>query len=191
MKSVGTPIDRIDAQKKVTGTATYAADTDVTKVAHGVIVTSTIAKGTIAGIELTAARQSPGVLAVLSHLDAPRVTAGKGSHAEHNPGLRVLQLLQSDAIDYADGDAGHRPGTRAPRENPPRPAWQGSRRSRSCTRAAGPSPPLPAIQRANLRASPASSDADPAQSRPPDANTNPPAADRPSSSPRSAENSPP
>jgi xanthine dehydrogenase YagR molybdenum-binding subunit len=102
VKSVGTPIDRIDAQRKVTGTATYAADTDVTKVAHAVIVTSTIAKGTISGIELTAARRSPGVLAVLSHLDAPRVTAGKGAHAEHSPGLRVLQLLQSDVIDYAD-----------------------------------------------------------------------------------------
>jgi xanthine dehydrogenase YagR molybdenum-binding subunit len=102
VKSVGTPIDRIDAQKKVTGTATYAADTDVTKVAHAVIVTSSIAKGTIAGLELAEARRSPGVLAVLTHLDAPRVVAGKGPHAEHNPGLRVLQLLQSDVIDYAD-----------------------------------------------------------------------------------------
>jgi len=97
--SVGTPIDRIDAHKKVTGTATYAADTDVTKVAHGVIVTSTIAKGTIAGLELAAARRSPGVIAVLTHLDAPRVFAGKKAGG---PGERVLQLLQSDVILYAD-----------------------------------------------------------------------------------------
>ena len=100
--SVGTPIDRIDAHKKVTGTATYAADTDVTKVAHAVIVTSTVGKGAIAGIELVDARRAPGVLAVLSHLDAPRVASGKGSHNEHNPGERVLQLLQSDKIDYPD-----------------------------------------------------------------------------------------
>ena len=99
MKSVGTPIDRIDAQKKVTGTATYAADTDVTKVAHAVIVTSAIGKGTIAGIELANARKSPGVLAVLSHLDAPRVFAGKKGGG---PGERILQLLQSDVIEYAD-----------------------------------------------------------------------------------------
>jgi xanthine dehydrogenase YagR molybdenum-binding subunit len=98
--TVGTPIDRIDAQKKVTGTATYAADTDVTKIAHAVILTSTIAKGTIAGIDLVAARQQPGVLAVMSHLDAPRVMAGKGKGG--GPGARVLQLLQSDEIVYSD-----------------------------------------------------------------------------------------
>jgi xanthine dehydrogenase YagR molybdenum-binding subunit len=98
--TVGTPIDRIDAQKKVTGTATYAADTDVTKIAHAVILTSTIAKGTIAGIDLVAARQQPGVLAVMSHLDAPRVMTGKSKAG--GPGERVLQLLQSDEIVYSD-----------------------------------------------------------------------------------------
>ena len=47
MKAVGTPIDRIDARQKVTGQATYAADVEVSKVAHAVIVTSTIARGHI------------------------------------------------------------------------------------------------------------------------------------------------
>jgi xanthine dehydrogenase YagR molybdenum-binding subunit len=98
--TVGTPIDRLDAQKKATGTATYAADTDVTKIAHAVILTSTIAKGTIAGIDVVAARQQPGVLAVLSHLDAPRVMTGKSKAA--GPGERVLQLLQSNEIVYSD-----------------------------------------------------------------------------------------
>ncbi|MEO8550274.1 MAG: xanthine dehydrogenase family protein molybdopterin-binding subunit [Kofleriaceae bacterium] len=99
MKSVGTPIDRIDAKKKVTGTATYAADTDVTKIAHAVILTSNIAKGTVAGMELQAARHAPGVIAVMTHLDAPRVFTGKKGPG---PAARVLQLLQSDAIEYAD-----------------------------------------------------------------------------------------
>ena len=99
MKSVGTPIDRIDAKKKVTGTATYAADTDVTKVAHAVILTSTIAKGTITGMDLQTARHAPGVLAVLTHLDAPRVFTGKKAPG---PGARILQLLQSDVVQYAD-----------------------------------------------------------------------------------------
>jgi xanthine dehydrogenase YagR molybdenum-binding subunit len=98
--TVGTAIDRIDAKKKVTGTATYAADTAVTKVAHAVILTSTVAKGTIAGLDLVAARHEPGVLAVLSHLDAPRVMAGKSKAG--GPGERVLQLLQTDQIVYAD-----------------------------------------------------------------------------------------
>jgi xanthine dehydrogenase YagR molybdenum-binding subunit len=97
---VGQGIDRLDAQKKVTGTATYAADTDVTKVAHAVILSSTIAKGSIAGIDLVGARHQPGVLAVLSHLDAPRVAAGKSQKG--GPGERVLQLLQTDQIAYSD-----------------------------------------------------------------------------------------
>ncbi len=100
MSNVGTPIDRIDAKKKVTGTAPYAADTDVTKVAHAVILTSTIAKGSIASMDLAAAKQEPGVLAILSHLDAPKVAAGKGKAG--GPSERVLQLLQSPAIVYGD-----------------------------------------------------------------------------------------
>ncbi|CAN5260842.1 xanthine dehydrogenase family protein molybdopterin-binding subunit [soil metagenome] len=100
MKSVGTPIDRLDAQRKVTGTATYALDTEVTKVAHAVIVTSTIAKGSISALDLAAAKRQPGVLAVMSHLDAPKVMAGKGPAG--GPGARILQLLQDPQIVYSD-----------------------------------------------------------------------------------------
>jgi xanthine dehydrogenase YagR molybdenum-binding subunit len=100
VKSVGTPIDRIDAQRKVTGTATYAQDTEVTKVAHAVIVTSSIAKGSIASLDLAACKREAGVLAVLSHLDAPKVMAGKGKG--QGPGERILQLLQGPQIVYSD-----------------------------------------------------------------------------------------
>ncbi len=100
MKSVGAPIDRLDAQKKVTGTATYAMDTEVTKVVHAVIVTSTIAKGSISALDATAAKREPGVLAVMSHLDAPKVMAGKGKAG--GPSERILQLLQDPLILYAD-----------------------------------------------------------------------------------------
>ena len=89
---VGQGIDRLDANKKVTGTATYAADTDVTKVAHAVILSATIAKGSITGIDLVAARHQPGVLAVLSHLDAPRVMAGKSQKS--GPGERVCSCCK-------------------------------------------------------------------------------------------------
>ena len=100
MKSVGTPIDRLDAQRKVLGTATYAMDTEVTKVAHAVIVTSTIAKGSISTLDVTAAKREPGVLAVMSHLDAPKVMAGKGKAG--GAAERILQLLQDPQIAYAD-----------------------------------------------------------------------------------------
>jgi xanthine dehydrogenase YagR molybdenum-binding subunit len=97
--SVGTPIDRIDGKKKVTGTATYAADTDVTKVAHAVIATSAIAKGTVAALDVDAARKSPGVLAVITPDNAPKLTTKK---AGNGPNERVLQLLQDTQVLYAD-----------------------------------------------------------------------------------------
>ncbi|MFT3698989.1 MAG: xanthine dehydrogenase family protein molybdopterin-binding subunit [Kofleriaceae bacterium] len=100
MTSVGTPIDRIDARKKVTGQATYAADTAVTKVAHAVIVTSGIANGTITTLAVDDAKAQPGVLAILSHLDVPKVAPGKS--AKGGPAERILQLLQSDKVEYSD-----------------------------------------------------------------------------------------
>ena len=97
--SVGTPVERVDAKRKVTGTATYAADTPVTRVAHAVIATSAIGKGTIRSIDIDAARAAPGVLAVITHANAPKVAAGKHDGA---PNERVLQLLQQAQILYSD-----------------------------------------------------------------------------------------
>jgi xanthine dehydrogenase YagR molybdenum-binding subunit len=97
--AVGKGIARIDARAKVTGAATYAADTAVANVAHAVIVGSTIARGTLHPIDATAAEGSPGVIAVLrpGRVPALNVTANP-----KNPGDRVLQLLQDDQIHYVD-----------------------------------------------------------------------------------------
>ena len=93
MKSVGAPIDRVDARKKVTGEATYAADVEVARIAHAVIVTSTIARGHVDWVDVSAAEHLPGVLAVITHTNAPHVAAGKTGSG---PAERVLQLLQDD-----------------------------------------------------------------------------------------------
>ena len=98
-KIIGQPIDRVDGKKKVTGAATYAADTAVANVLHAVIVGSTIAKGAIAAIDDAAAKTAPGVVAVLHHGNAPPLppaAANKGGQE------RVLQLLQDDKVWYAD-----------------------------------------------------------------------------------------
>ncbi|HWL87959.1 MAG TPA: hypothetical protein VNO21_19280, partial [Polyangiaceae bacterium] len=71
--SVGQGIDRLDARLKVTGKADYAAETAVANVAYAVIVTSTIARGRIALLDVQKAERVPGVLAVLSHLRAPKL----------------------------------------------------------------------------------------------------------------------
>lgn len=64
---------RLDARPKVTGEARYAADIAVNNLAYAVLVTSAIAKGRIAKLELDAARGVPGVLEILSYRDAKAV----------------------------------------------------------------------------------------------------------------------
>jgi xanthine dehydrogenase YagR molybdenum-binding subunit len=96
---VGRGIDRVDARLKVTGKAPYAAEIPVANVAHAVIIGSRIAKGRIASIDASAAERAPGVLAVLTHLNAPRLP---GAKKVTGPIDRLLQLLQDDEVLYAD-----------------------------------------------------------------------------------------
>ena len=70
----GSPTDRIDGPLKVTGTAMYAADAPVEHPLFAVLVQSTIARGRIRTIDESAARAVAGVVEVLTHRNAPRVT---------------------------------------------------------------------------------------------------------------------
>src|SRR5918996_5974467 len=84
---IGKPISRVDGRQKVTGGAPYAAEFDapgsagatyaaefkVPDLAHAAIVRSTVAKGRIASIDSAAAERSPGVIAVVTHRNAPRL----------------------------------------------------------------------------------------------------------------------
>jgi xanthine dehydrogenase YagR molybdenum-binding subunit len=78
---IGQPVSRVDGRQKVTGTATYAAEFDVPGLAHGAIVRSTVASGGIASIDSTAAEGALGVVAVLTHRNAPQLAyrAHKGA----------------------------------------------------------------------------------------------------------------
>ncbi|WP_432712871.1 xanthine dehydrogenase family protein molybdopterin-binding subunit [Pedobacter sp.] len=66
------PITRVDGRLKVTGAAKYAAEYELPNTKYAVLVTSTIAKGQIQSINTKAAAQAPGVIAVVSHLNALR-----------------------------------------------------------------------------------------------------------------------
>lgn len=65
-----TSLDRVDGAAKVTGEATYSAEYAVPGLVHAVLVTSTIARGSITAIESHEAEAVPGVFAVISHLNA-------------------------------------------------------------------------------------------------------------------------
>jgi xanthine dehydrogenase YagR molybdenum-binding subunit len=49
------PNDRVDAKAKVTGAAKYAAEHQIPNLVHGVLVQSSIAKGYIKKIDVSAA----------------------------------------------------------------------------------------------------------------------------------------
>ena len=72
---VGQPLDRVDGQAKVQGEARFTAEFKVENLAYAVPVYSTIAKGTIRRIDSGLAEQAPGVLAVITHQNIPRMKA--------------------------------------------------------------------------------------------------------------------
>ncbi|MES2648933.1 MAG: xanthine dehydrogenase family protein molybdopterin-binding subunit [Bacteroidota bacterium] len=91
-KNIGQAMNRIDGLLKVTGTATYATDYKLKNTAHAVLFKSTIAAGAIASIDSAEAEKSPGVLAVITHKNAPKLNE-KG-------GIRGGALLQSNTIEF-------------------------------------------------------------------------------------------
>ena len=99
MSVVSQPLDRTDGPLKVAGEARYAAEFQLPGLAHAVMVQSTIAKGTITGLDPAAAQKVPGVLLVLSHLNAPKLPKG-GKAGVNPPAGRVLSLLQDNVVHY-------------------------------------------------------------------------------------------
>jgi xanthine dehydrogenase YagR molybdenum-binding subunit len=92
-RMVGAGIDRIDGPAKVRGTAPYAyehhgSDAEVT---HLAAVQSTVNRGRITRIDTTAAEAVPGVLAVLTHDNAPRLSGDLASD---------LGVLQTPEVHY-------------------------------------------------------------------------------------------
>ena len=70
---IGTPTSRVDGRAKVTGMARYAGEFNVPDLAYASVLTSTIAKGRITRIDTSQAAALPGVLAVYTHENGPRL----------------------------------------------------------------------------------------------------------------------
>ncbi len=99
MNAVGQPISRADGRRKVTGAARYTADLAVPGATHAAIVHSTIANGRTLSIDTAAAECAPGVLAVLTHHNLPRMNPLPWSHLR--PQGQTYLPLQDDKIHYA------------------------------------------------------------------------------------------
>lgn len=92
---VGKPVSRIDGPLKVQGVATFAAEFPMEGLVYAALAYSTIAKGRIVEIDTAGAEAAPGVLLVMTHLNAPRLkptpvflTAPKAAGGD---GLAILQ----------------------------------------------------------------------------------------------------
>ncbi len=98
---IGQPIDRIDGMLKVTGAASYASDFPEARLAHAVLVTSTVASGTLASIDARRAQAMPGVLLVMTWQNAMRLPNG-GRAPLAPPAGRHLTLLQDNVVRYSN-----------------------------------------------------------------------------------------
>ncbi|HXB49061.1 MAG TPA: xanthine dehydrogenase family protein molybdopterin-binding subunit [Streptosporangiaceae bacterium] len=85
VRLIGPGVDRVDGPLKVTGTAPYPADFGFPDMAHAALAHATVAAGRIRGIESAAAEAAPGVLAVITHRNAPHLTRGPDTPVWRQP----------------------------------------------------------------------------------------------------------
>jgi len=96
---IGEPMDRVDGRLKVTGAATYSAEFNLPSLTYAVLVSGTIASGTITAIDTKAAEQAPGVLTVITHLNAPQL-AGYQANAITTNGKSNYRVFGGDRIFF-------------------------------------------------------------------------------------------
>ena len=98
---IGTAVSRIDGFAKVTGAAKYAAEFNVTGLAYGSVVESTIPRGRIVSIDASAALRVPGVLDVLTHQNRPPMAdADKAYKDDVAPDGSPFRPLYDDRIMF-------------------------------------------------------------------------------------------
>jgi xanthine dehydrogenase YagR molybdenum-binding subunit len=97
---IGQPVSRVDGRQKVTGTATYAAEFNAPGLTHAAVVRSTIANGRIASIDTVDAERAPGIIAVLTHQNAPRLAYSPHKGAPDPMVGERLHVLQDDRVNH-------------------------------------------------------------------------------------------
>lgn len=91
IRVIGQPLERIEGRAKVTGTAPYAYEHNLAAPLFLSPIQATIARGAIVAIATEKAKAVPGVVAVLTHETAPRLTSDQN---------KELWILQSNAVGF-------------------------------------------------------------------------------------------
>ncbi len=104
LKVVGKPLNRIDGPLKTTGQAPYAYERHdaIANPAYGYVVTAGIAKGRVSGMELDAARRSPGVLAIVTADNAGPLQKSERNAAALLGGPEISHYHQALALVVAE-----------------------------------------------------------------------------------------
>jgi xanthine dehydrogenase YagR molybdenum-binding subunit len=89
-RAVGASLDRVESREKVTGEALYAAEYERDDMSHAALVQATVASGEIIALHVEQALALPGVVAVVTHENAPRLSGADGE----------LSVLQSSRVHY-------------------------------------------------------------------------------------------
>jgi xanthine dehydrogenase YagR molybdenum-binding subunit len=97
---IGQPVSRVDGPLKVTGRATYSAEFRQSNLAHAAAVRSTVASGRITSVDTTAALRAPGVVAVLTHNNAPRLPYKPHKGAPDPAVGERVHVLQDDRVNH-------------------------------------------------------------------------------------------
>ncbi|PKM73738.1 MAG: xanthine dehydrogenase molybdenum-binding subunit XdhA [Firmicutes bacterium HGW-Firmicutes-16] len=99
-------VSRLDAVQKVTGTAKYVEDLILLDALHVKVVHSTIANGTVKGIDCSEALKMPGVVTVLTCFDVPEhlyATAGHPLSLDPNHAdIKDKTILSARVRYYGD-----------------------------------------------------------------------------------------
>ncbi|GAA1255541.1 xanthine dehydrogenase family protein molybdopterin-binding subunit [Pseudonocardia aurantiaca] len=100
--AVGRPLDRIDGVAKTSGAARYAAEYPYPGLAHAALVHAEITRGRITGLDTAAAEALDGVLAVLTHRNAPQMAP-----TPRQSMLNLSSLAPGTSVNYLNTDEVH------------------------------------------------------------------------------------
>jgi xanthine dehydrogenase YagR molybdenum-binding subunit len=98
---IGKPASRVDGRLKVTGAAKYAGEFNVPNLAHGVVVTASIAKGRIKHIDAEEALAVEGVVDVLTHANRGKLASSDDKYKDEiAPDGSPFRPLYDDQVRF-------------------------------------------------------------------------------------------
>ena len=96
---IGRAVDRVDGPAKATGAAPFSTDYPLTGLAYAALTHATITRGRILAIDTSAAAALPGVLAVITHLNAPAMKPPPRPSM-----LNLASLAPGTSVNYLNTD---------------------------------------------------------------------------------------